>query len=151
MFNSAFFFGSQTGDLGGGAACTVLTVEAWTGIRIDDFVLVDFNGFQAMVDSLGGVPMYIPEPISDSRAHLEIEETGCQLLDGHDALGYARARYNIFGSDGSDIARIGRQQELVAAIAREALTTRILTDQPRCSSSSMPPRARSRPVRGSVP
>lgn len=127
MFNRTFGLGSQTGDMGSGAACTQRTVESWTGIRIDDFVVVDFSGFQAMVDSLDGVPMYIPEPVSDRRAHLELE-AGCQILDGHDALGFARARYEIFGTDGSDISRIGRQHELVAAIAREALSTRILTD-----------------------
>src|SRR5690606_2959211 len=49
---------------------------------------------------------------------------------GRDALGFARARYNVPGSDGSDIDRIGRQQQLVAAIAREAMSKNLLTDMP---------------------
>ncbi|MFH5824209.1 LCP family protein [Georgenia sp. AZ-5] len=127
MFNSAFAIGGQTGDVGAAAACTIRTVEDLTGVFIDDFVVVDFAGFINMVDALGGVPMYIPEPISDSRADLELQ-SGCQVLDGHDALGFARVRKSM--GDGSDISRIGRQQELVAAIAREALSKNLLTDLP---------------------
>ncbi|MFC7405048.1 LCP family protein [Georgenia alba] len=128
MFNSAFALGGQTGDVAYGAACTWKTVEALTGIPIDDFVVVDFAGFEAVVDALDGVPMYIPEPIDDQRADLSLE-AGCQVLNGHEALGYARVRYGVSG-DGSDISRISRQQQLVAAIAREALSVHLLTNVP---------------------
>ncbi len=129
MFNSAFAMGADGGDLGTAAACTMRTVEELTDVYIDDFVIVDFAGFINVIDALGGVPMCIPEPISDRRAKLELE-AGEQVLDGRDALGFARARYNVPGSDGSDIDRIGRQQQLVAAIAREALSKNLLTDLP---------------------
>ena len=121
MFNSAFAMGADGGDLGTAAACTMRTVEELTDVYIDDFVIVDFAGLINVIDALGGVPMCIPEPISDRRAKLELE-AGEQVLDGRDALGFARARYNVPGSDGSDIDRIGRQQQLVGAIAREALS-----------------------------
>ncbi|RPF25918.1 LCP family protein [Georgenia muralis] len=127
MFNSAFQTGGQTGDVGAAAACTIRTVEKLTGIFIDDFVVVDFAGFTRMVDALGGVPMYIDEDIDDAEAGLRLAQ-GCQILDGTTALGYARARKSL--DDGSDISRIGRQQELVAAIAREALGKNLLTDLP---------------------
>ncbi|GAA4421650.1 LCP family protein [Georgenia halophila] len=126
-FNSAFAIGGSTGDVAHAAACTLKTVESLTGVYIDDFVVVDFAGFEAMVDALGGVPMYIPEPVDDERAHVVLEQ-GCQVLDGDEALGYARARYSF--KDGSDISRIGRQQELVAAIVREALSKNLLTEMP---------------------
>lgn len=127
IFNSAFSIGGQTGDVGAAAACTMRTVEDLTGIFMDDFVVVDFAGFTNMVNALGGVPMYVPEDIDDPRAELRLS-AGCQVLDGHDALGFARVRKSL--GDGSDISRIGRQQELVAAIVREALSKNLLTDLP---------------------
>lgn len=130
MFNRAFSTGADGGDLGTAAACTIGAVEELSDVYIDDFVVVDFAGFINVIDALGGVPMCIPEAISDRRAKLEIE-AGEQVLDGRDALGFARARYNVPGSDGSDIDRIGRQQELVGAIAREALSKNLLTDLPK--------------------
>nr|NLD39807.1 hypothetical protein [Actinomycetales bacterium] len=125
MFNSAFAIGGATGDVGAAAACTIRTVEALTGVYVDDFVVVDFTGFIKVVDALGGIAMYLPEDINDSKADLQIE-AGCRLLDGELALGLARSRYSF--ADGSDISRIGRQQEIVMEIIEEALTSRLLTD-----------------------
>ncbi|WP_170297212.1 LCP family protein [Georgenia thermotolerans] len=127
MINSAFSIGGQTGDVGAAAACSIRTVEKLTGVRVDDFVVVDFAGFTRVVDALGGVPMDVPQPIDDKRADVKLA-AGCQVLNGHDALGFARVRKSL--GDGSDISRIGRQQELVAAIAREALGKNLLTDLP---------------------
>ncbi|MFH5824215.1 LCP family protein [Georgenia sp. AZ-5] len=127
IFTSAFASAGKTGDVAAAAACTIRTVESLTGVYIDDFVVVDFAGFVNVVDALGGVPMYVPEPIEDPRAELSLA-AGCQVLDGHDALGFARVRKSV--GDGSDISRIGRQQELVGAIAREALGKHLLTDLP---------------------
>lgn len=123
MFNSAFATGGATGDVGAAAACTILTVEQLTGLFIDDFVVVDFAGFVNVIDALGGVALYIPEDINDRAADLILEE-GCRLLDGSQALGLARVRKTV--GDGSDISRIGRQQDLVAAIIREVLSTNLL-------------------------
>src|SRR5690625_2701997 len=128
MFNSAFAAGGQDGNVAAAAACAIRTVELLTGIYIGDFAVVDFAGFISMVDALGGVPMCLPEPIQDRRAHVDLE-AGHHVLDGREALGVARSRYST--SDGSDISRIGRQHELVAAIAREALSKNLLTDSPR--------------------
>lgn len=128
MFNSAFMTGGRTGDVGAGAACTILTVEALTGLYIDDFVVVDFTGFVNVVDALGGVAMYIPEDINDRAADLTLEQ-GCRLLDGRQALGIARVRKTV--GDGSDISRIGRQQDLVAAILQEVLSTNLLRNPAR--------------------
>ncbi len=124
MFNSAFSIGGQTGDIGAAAACTIKTVEALTGIYIDDFVVVDFAGFISVVDALGGIAMYFPEDINDRASGLNVE-AGCRLLDGTDALALARVRKI---GDGSDISRIGRQQEIVMEILSEALSSSLLSD-----------------------
>ncbi|MGC0250355.1 LCP family protein [Pseudactinotalea sp. Z1748] len=124
-FNAAFEIGGQTGDVGYAAACTIRTVEALTNVRIDGFIAVDFAGFVNVVDALGGVPFCVPEPISDRQAHIELE-AGEQVLDGEQALGYARVRKSL--GDGSDIQRIDRQQDLLAATARHVLDQNLLTD-----------------------
>ncbi|GAA1628662.1 LCP family protein [Georgenia ruanii] len=127
MVNSAFSIGGQTGDVGAAAACSIRTVEKLTGIYVDDFVVVDFAGFTRVVDALGGVPMDVPQAIDDKEADVKLA-AGCQVLNGHDALGFARVRKSV--GNGSDISRIGRQQDLVAAIAREALGKNLLTNPP---------------------
>jgi len=53
--------GSQTRDLGG-PVCAVVTAEEMSGIRIDHFVRIDFNGFHAMTDALDGVEVCVPRP-----------------------------------------------------------------------------------------
>lgn len=125
MFNSAFSIGGASGDVGAAAACSIKTVEALTGVYIDDFVVTDFTGFIRVVDALGGIAMYIPEDIDDWRADLKLT-AGCRLLDGRQALGLARTRYA--SGDGSDISRIGRQQDIVMEIIEDALQSNLLGD-----------------------
>ncbi|MGP3690500.1 LCP family protein [Streptomyces sp. IBSNAI002] len=113
--NSAFAVGSSHGGVAGGAACAIKTVELNTGLHIDHFMEIDFSGFKDVVDALGGVRMCLPQPIADKKASVSLP-AGCQTLDGEQALGFARARYSL--GDGSDIGRIGRQQELLTEIFR---------------------------------
>ncbi|PFG20367.1 LCP family protein [Serinibacter salmoneus] len=125
MFNSAFATGGINGDVGLGAICTALTVEEMSGLTIDDYAVVDFAGFERMVDTIGGVPMCFPEALHDDLAGLDIA-AGEQTLDGVQALALARARKSL--GDGSDIQRIDRQQELLAAMVRQVLSLNLVTD-----------------------
>lgn len=130
MFNSAFATGwDQGGDMASAVGCTIKTVQATTGLTIDHFAVVDFGGFVGMVDAIGGVSMCIPKDISSPDAGLDIT-AGQHTLDGRTALAFARARTGK-GLTGSDIPRTGRQQELIAAIVRQAMSTGVLTDVPR--------------------
>jgi LCP family protein required for cell wall assembly len=115
--NEAFAIGGTTGDTVKAAACTIKTVEANTHVRIDHFLIVDFRGFGGMVDALGGVEVCPREPIHDKKAHLDLP-AGCQIVKNEKALGYVRARYSV--GDGSDIGRIGRQQEFMRSLADRA-------------------------------
>ncbi len=127
MFNSAFATGwDMGGDMPSAAACTISTVQENTGVSIDHFAVVDFQGFQSMVQAIGGVPMCIPKPMKDKLAGLNIPTAGQQTLDGPTALAYARARHNV--GDGSDTNRIGNQQKLVASMAREVLSANVLAN-----------------------
>jgi LCP family protein required for cell wall assembly len=112
MINSSFS--------SGGIGCTWKTVETLTGIHIDHFVTVDFIGFKGMVDAIGGVDLCIPEPIRDEYVQLDLP-TGWQTLLGEQALGYVRTRHSI--GDRSDIGRIQRQQDFVAAMAKKTLSS----------------------------
>jgi LCP family protein required for cell wall assembly len=128
MFNSAFSIGADNGgDIASAAACTVNTVQANTGVRIDHFVVVDFEGFTKMVDAIGGVPICIPNDMTAPKAGLYLN-AGNQTLDGTQALAFARARTGVGVGDGSDTNRLGRQQELLAAVVRELLSKNLLTD-----------------------
>lgn len=128
MFNSAFATGwDNGGDMTSAAACTINTVQLNTGIAIDHFVVVDFAGFQQMVNSIGGVPMCIPTDMRSDLAGLSLK-AGFQTLDGGTALAYARARKGPGVGDGSDTNRIGNQQKLIAAMVREVLSRDVLTN-----------------------
>ena len=75
----------------GGAPLLAQTVEQATGLRLDHYAEIGFDGFAEMVDAVGGVTMCLPEPISDPLAGIDLP-AGCQELDGRSALGYVRTR-----------------------------------------------------------
>lgn len=107
----------------GGPACTVKTLEGLTGIYVDHVAVIDFSGFQSMVDGLGGVEVCLPEAVEDEDAQISLE-AGRQRLTGKEALGYVRMRKTL--GDGSDLQRIKRQQAFMASMAQEATKTSLL-------------------------
>ncbi|MFF4588261.1 LCP family protein [Streptomyces sp. NPDC001388] len=115
--NEAFAIGGSGGKVAEAAACSIKTIEANTDLRIDHFMSIDFSGFKGMVDALEGIEVCPEEAIHDEKAHLDLE-AGCQTVKGEKALGYVRTRYSV--GDGSDIGRIGRQQEFMDALAKKA-------------------------------
>ncbi|MYH93642.1 MAG: LytR family transcriptional regulator [Acidimicrobiaceae bacterium] len=116
--NSAFYIG--------GASLLVETITSMFDVEINHYVQMDFAGFQQVVDSLGGVPVWFPHPVRDPKSHLNITEPGCHVLGGEQALQYVRSRrytelidgrWRITGGD--DFSRIARQQDfLVLALDR---------------------------------
>ncbi|MCX5397416.1 LCP family protein [Streptomyces sp. NBC_00102] len=112
----------------GGTACTVRTVELMTKIRVDHHVVVDFSGFKDMVDAVDGVGICLREPIDDPAAHLKLS-AGQHTLDGEQALGYVRARKSL--GDGSDTARMDRQQQFLAALVNKVRSNGVLLNPAR--------------------
>ncbi len=133
QFNTAFANGAGSGDLSAralaaGAACAISTVEKLTDIHIDDYMVVDFAGLKNMVDALDGVGVYVSEDIDDPEyTQLKLDK-GCHHLDGSAAVMYARVRHGV--SDGSDLHRIERQQNLMGAMMRTAMRKNLLTSAP---------------------
>jgi LCP family protein required for cell wall assembly len=107
----------------GGPACTIRQVEALTGIFIDNYVVVDFNGFKDMVDAVGGVPVCIPEDIVDPKHQINIP-AGEREIRGDEALDYVRVRY-VVGNQ-SDLGRIKRQQTFMAAMIKKVASAETL-------------------------
>lgn len=108
----------------GGPGCTARQFEDLTGIRIDHYVVVDFNGFRGMVDALDGVPVCVPEDIEDPAHGIRIK-AGNRDLKGDEALAYVRVRYAV--GDGSDIGRTRRQQEFIASMIKKVISAGTLT------------------------
>ncbi|WUI00591.1 LCP family protein [Spirillospora sp. NBC_00431] len=109
----------------GGPDLTVSTVKRATGVSIDHYVEVNFFGFVHMVDALGGVDVCTEQPINDPKSGLKLP-AGKSHVDGLKALSFARARYTL--SDGSDLGRIDRQQQFMASMMKQALSTKTLGD-----------------------
>ncbi|MFC4330111.1 LCP family protein [Streptomyces andamanensis] len=121
MFNEAFSVG-QTEK--GNPACTQNTVESLTGLRVDHTVVVDFKGFAALTDVVGGVPVCLPQDIYQGDLNPNrttkgslLFRKGQQTVSGRKALDYVRIRHGI--GDGSDIGRIKRQQAFVSSLLKK--------------------------------
>ncbi|WP_412516088.1 LCP family protein [Actinomadura madurae] len=114
--NAAFSFG--------GPKLLIETMESLTGIRVDHFGAIDFEGFKSMTDALGGVTVNIKQSVYDP-ARKKQWEAGRQKLDGEEALLFVRQRYNL---PNGDFDRIKRQQAFLGALAKQAADRGTLTN-----------------------
>lgn len=119
MWNAAFSVGKEF--------CTADQFEQMTGIYLDHYVVVDFNGFGDMVDAVGGVPVCVPEDIKDPEHAIFVPKGDPSVLSGDQALDYVRARYVGDLIQQNDISRIRRQQEFIGALVREVKSAGTLT------------------------
>lgn len=120
--NSAYYYGEQKAP-GGGITLAKATVEDVLGIPIHYALVIDFSGFQKVIDEVGGIDVTVPEAFTDTQ--YPCENTSCvyktvsfaagrQHMDGATALIYARSRHAT-GAEGSDFARSKRQQDIMIA------------------------------------
>jgi LCP family protein required for cell wall assembly len=100
----------------GGAPLMVKTVTQMTGVPIDHYVEVNFNGFLTMVDAVGGVEVCLATSMKDQKSGLNLP-AGRQTISGPQALAYVRARYV---DPSADLGRMKRQQKFVASIVKKA-------------------------------
>jgi LCP family protein required for cell wall assembly len=119
--NAAYGIG-EAGRSGGGPGCLVETIQGFSGIPINHFVQVNFAGFIGAVDAIGGVTMYLDEPIRDAFAGVDLP-AGCVTMDGRTALGFVRVR-----RIDSDFGRIARQQRFIREVLREAVSVGTLVN-----------------------
>lgn len=100
--------------------------SAVAGVAVNHYVEVDFVGFSAIVDELGGIDFYFALPSRDLKSGLNVPQ-GVVHMDGSTALAFARSRNLEELVDGgwqrvpgSDLERTKRQQELIFTILNEA-------------------------------
>jgi LCP family protein required for cell wall assembly len=105
--NSAFVFG--------GAPLLAQTVEQATGMRLDHYAEIGFDGFAVLVDAVGGVTVCPAEPIADPLAGIDLP-AGCQKLDGRNALGYVRTR----ATPRADLDRMMNQRQFMSDLLHRA-------------------------------
>lgn len=120
--NSAMVLGELAGE-GNGPLLAMETVQYNFGIRIHDYIAVDFEAVIAMVDAVGGIEIDVPHPIADYQFpdmnygyDPLILSPGLQHMDGSLALKYARTRHGD-----SDFQRARRQQQVIFAVRDKAL------------------------------
>jgi LCP family protein required for cell wall assembly len=116
----------------GGPDQLVATVQQVLGITVNHYVQVDFSGFKDIVDTVGGVTMYVPYPVRDKGSGLDLGRGGCWELDGNKGLSWVRSRNMEFLINGSwqadgrgDLGRIERQQDFIRRMMKKALSAGI--------------------------
>lgn len=130
--NAAFVCGEIKRYPGGGAALARDTVQSYFGVPVHYTVVIDFSGFQRVIDTLGGVdvvldePLYDPEfPTPDGGTMSIFIPAGQQRLNGERALWYARSRFQR-----ADYGRMHHQQMLLLAIREQALRLNLIPRLP---------------------
>ena len=140
--NAAYAFGNQNGGgRQGGVKLLARTITGFTGIKFNAAAIIDFGGFQAVTEQLGGVDMCIDQRVEsrhigfdkaghpltpyvgvdgdrrDPRSTPEVYEPGCKHLKAWQALDYVRQRK---GLPNGDYDRQRHQQQFLKALLKEA-------------------------------
>ncbi|MET8013833.1 LCP family protein [Streptomyces sp. NPDC005271] len=101
-----------------GPELLVRTIEYNTGLKIDHYAEIGFDGFAKIVDSVGGVEIDVPQDMKEKHAGTDLKK-GKQTLDGQHALAFVRQRYGLAGGD---LDRTKNQQKFLSALANKAAT-----------------------------
>lgn len=120
-YNAEALYGSGTeADAGGGAAAAE-TLERFLKIKVDYIAQVDFQGFERIVDSIGGIMVDVKQTLIDPEYPTEnhgVERiyipAGLQIMDGRTSLIYARSRHSS-----NDFDRSKRQQQVLKDVLRQ--------------------------------
>jgi polyisoprenyl-teichoic acid--peptidoglycan teichoic acid transferase len=108
----------------------VQTVETNLGVPINHYLEIDVTRLPALVNAIGGIPIYFPAPALDERSGLEILKPGCRRFNGDDAIAYVRSRAyeykptatsNWVLDPSADFGRAARQQAFLRSLAQIAI------------------------------
>jgi LCP family protein required for cell wall assembly len=141
--NTANVYGTSQNYPGGGPALLKRTIEVNFGIPIDYYIVIDFQGFEKIIDNLGGIDVNVPRKLHDTMypnpksgdpfgmktVHFD---PGLQHMNGQLALEYARSRMST-----SDFDRANRQQLILLAIREKALNLNLIPKLPTLASTMM--------------
>jgi LCP family protein required for cell wall assembly len=141
----AFHAGYQNGaGRSGGAQLVAKIIKGLTGIEFNGAAIIDFRGFRRVIDAMGGVkmcvdhevrsqhmrivdgkPMYLGEARERGGGEPVVYKVGCRRMEGWEALDYSRQRY---GLPKADYDRQRHQQQLIKAMAKQAVSKGMITD-----------------------
>lgn len=137
--NTAYHYG-QTTQAGEGIPLVKSTLRELTGLNIHYALLLDFGGFETLVDTVGGLDLTIDNTFEDAKYPIPGRETaepeaaryehlrfvaGPAHMDGATALKFARSRHAL-GTEGTDFARSKRQEKIILAFKDKLISTQIL-------------------------
>tara|TARA_Y100000590_G_scaffold44550_2_gene47374 strand:- start:1121 stop:2725 length:1605 start_codon:yes stop_codon:yes gene_type:complete len=118
------------GGIEKGAPTLVETITRNFDIPIHNFAIVDFFGFEQLVEELSGVPLWFPYPLRDLASGLKVIEAGCSVLDGRQSLAFVRSRKMEAFVGGewyrvgvwNDLERNQRQQDFLIRTIQRAIS-----------------------------
>ncbi len=133
---------------GSGGVATSQAISHLLDSPIDYYLRVDFDGFEKIIDEVGGINVYVDNTLDDysypirgqednldyySRfEHLHVD-AGWQHMNGDLALKFARSRHGA-GAEGTDFARARRQQKIIEAVRDKVLSADTLLNPKKVST-----------------
>ncbi|MFC8235739.1 LCP family protein [Streptomyces sp. NPDC057284] len=117
-------FNVSLGQDGRDPGCAMETVKELTGLKVDHFMMVDFNAVKELSTAVGGVKVCLAHAVNDEKSHLKLPE-GESTIQGEDALAFVRTRHS-FGNE-SDLDRIKVQQQFIGSMIRQMKSDDTLT------------------------
>lgn len=150
--NASYYWGNKK-QVGGGLVLAKSTVEEVVGIPVAYGVVVDFNAFKEVIDTLGGIEVNVKTAFTDNQYPIAGRENdlcggdktyacrymtvsfkaGPQVMNGDTALIFVRSRHGD-NDEGDDVHREARQQLVVQAILEKTLTLEVLTSSAKLSA-----------------
>ncbi|MBO9625216.1 MAG: LCP family protein [Microbacterium sp.] len=111
----------------GGLNCVVKTISKLTGQEVQFAASVTFGGVIEITNAIGGVEVCLANPIKDRFTSLDLA-AGTHTLQGLEALQFLRTRKGV--GDGSDLGRIGNQQQYMSNLAKKLISSDTLGNVP---------------------
>ncbi|MEU7640746.1 MULTISPECIES: LCP family protein [unclassified Streptomyces] len=109
-------FNTSLGQEGRDPGCTWRTVEKLTGVKVNHFMMADFNAVKDLSNAVDGVEVCAGKDIDDPKSHLKLT-AGRHVVKGEQALAFVRTRHAV--GTGSDLSRIQLQQQFVGSLIRK--------------------------------
>ncbi|WP_079143502.1 LCP family protein [Streptomyces luteocolor] len=118
-------FNESLGQFDRTPSCTMRTVTKITGIKLDHFMVADFNAVKTLSSAVGGVEVCLAKDIDDPKSHLKLGK-GKHTIEGEEALAFVRTRHSV--GTGGDLSRIELQQQFLSALMRKLKSNDTLTN-----------------------
>lgn len=110
-----------------GLSCVAKTISELTGQEVQFAASVTFGGVIEITNAIGGVDVCLATPIKDKNTGLDLP-AGNHTVSGLTALQFLRTRYGV--GDGSDLGRIGNQQQYMSNLAKKMISSETLGNVP---------------------